>query len=167
MEQPNQTKETSKQHPFVTTGIPSLFLIFCVLCLVILALLALGTSRSDLRQSTLSMEQTTAYYDACNEASGYCLEIEEYLKNAYPADSEQDYFSSLSGISEEFADIEWNPDSRQITFCVSVADTQELFVELLVNYSPDEEIPCYQILTWETRTSGTWTPDMRQNLYTP
>ena len=43
-----------KNHLFSATGIPSLFLIFGVLMLVILSLLGYGTSRQDLRSSSLS-----------------------------------------------------------------------------------------------------------------
>ena len=46
-----------KNHLFSATGIPSLFLIFGVLMLVILSLLGYGTSRQDLRSSSLSLEQ--------------------------------------------------------------------------------------------------------------
>ena len=49
-----------KKNLFSATGIPSLFLIFGVLMLVILSLLGYGTSRQDLRASTLSLKQTTA-----------------------------------------------------------------------------------------------------------
>ena len=55
-----------KNHLFSATGIPSLFLIFGVLMLVILSLLGYGTSRQDLRASSLSLEQTSAYYNACS-----------------------------------------------------------------------------------------------------
>ena len=48
-----------KNHLFSATGIPSLFLIFGVLMLVILSLLGYGTSRQDLRASSLSLEQTS------------------------------------------------------------------------------------------------------------
>ena len=60
-----------KKNLFSATGIPSLFLIFGVLMLVILSLLGYGTSRQDLRASTLSLEQTTAYYNTCSEAADF------------------------------------------------------------------------------------------------
>ena len=60
-----------KNHLFSATGIPSLFLIFGVLMLVILSLLGYGTSRQDLRASSLSLEQTSAYYNACSEAADF------------------------------------------------------------------------------------------------
>ena len=60
-----------KNHLFSATGIPSLFLIFGVLMLVILSLLGYGTSRQDLRASSLYLEQTSAYYNACSEAADF------------------------------------------------------------------------------------------------
>ena len=46
-----------KNHLFSATGIPSLFLIFGVLMLVILSLLGYGTSRQDLRSSSLFLSR--------------------------------------------------------------------------------------------------------------
>lgn len=47
---------TERKNLFSATGIPSLFLIFAVLMLVILSLLGYGTSRQDLRTSSLALE---------------------------------------------------------------------------------------------------------------
>ena len=54
---------------FLSSGLPSMFVIFSILCMVILSLLALGTSRQDLQTSQLSLDQTTAYYKACSAAT--------------------------------------------------------------------------------------------------
>ena len=69
-----------KNHLFSATGIPSLFLIFGVLMLVILSLLGYGTSRQDLRASSLSLEQTSAYYNACSEAADFYSELVQALE---------------------------------------------------------------------------------------
>ena len=53
----------------ITSGIPSLFLIFAVLVMVTLALLSYGTSRSDVRLSRNSIEQMEAFYKATAEAA--------------------------------------------------------------------------------------------------
>lgn len=44
---------------FLSSGLPSMFVIFSILCMVILSLLALGTSRQDLQTSQLSLDQTS------------------------------------------------------------------------------------------------------------
>ena len=69
-----------KNHLFSATGIPSLFLIFGVLMLVILSLLGYGTSRQDLRSSSLSLEQTSAYYNVCSEAADFYSELVQTLE---------------------------------------------------------------------------------------
>ena len=74
-----------KNHLFSATGIPSLFLIFGVLMLVILSLLGYGTSRQDLRASSLSLEQTSAYYNACSEAADFYSDLVQTLEGFHEA----------------------------------------------------------------------------------
>ncbi|MFQ9881098.1 MAG: hypothetical protein ACLRW4_22875 [Ruminococcus sp.] len=79
-----------KNHLFSATGIPSLFLIFGVLMLVILSLLGYGTSRQDLRASSLSLEQTSAYYNACSEAADFYSELVQTLEGFQDAGKNRD-----------------------------------------------------------------------------
>ena len=48
--------------------------------LVILSLLGYGTSRQDLRSSSLSLEQTSAYYNACSEAADFYSDLVQTLE---------------------------------------------------------------------------------------
>ena len=80
----NEEKST-----LVTSGIPSLFLIFAVLVMVTLALLSYGTSRSDVRLSRNSIDQMEAYYKAAAEAT----ERFNQLKDAPPEDGSAVSFS--------------------------------------------------------------------------
>ena len=57
--------------------------IFSVLCLVILSLLTLNTSRQDLKNSKLTLEQTTAYYTACSTASEEYQELTDYAQQIF------------------------------------------------------------------------------------
>ena len=90
-----------KKNSLVITGITSLFLIFSVLCLVILSLLSLGTSRSDLAMSKQTAEQTAEYYNACNEASEICLEMEEDLWEIYVKSEDSiSYFDEVGNLPD-------------------------------------------------------------------
>lgn len=149
----------------VTLGITSLFLIFAVLCMVILSLLTLGSSRSDLRMSKRSMEQTTAYYDACGSASDLCLQAEEYLQTIYDRTSnEKDYLKETASLTSR--GFLWEQDSRILSFDVSFSDTQTLHVEAEVLYPRTENGPFLELLTWQTLSTGTWNPDTKQPVYT-
>ena len=79
---------------FSATGIPSLFLIFAVLMLVILSLLGYGTSRQNLRASTLSLGQTTAYYNACTEATDFYTSLVHTLKKFQTQVKTEDEYSN-------------------------------------------------------------------------
>lgn len=155
-----------KQPVFVTIGIPSLFLIFSVLCLVIFALLTLGTSRMDLQESQLSMEQTTAYYDACTEATEQCIALHDYLLETYKqSDGERAYFSTLEeNLPSSFPQISWDKHTRQASFHQIISQEQQLHVVLSICYprSP-EESPC-EVLAWEASVYGQWEPDTTQKL---
>lgn len=149
----------------VTLGITSLFLIFAVLGLVILALLTLGSSRSDLNMSLASMEQTTAYYDACQTATDFCLQAEKFLRDAYEQTSNADqYFRKAAGLEND--GFFWEDTSRALTFDVPFSDSQALHVEMSVLYPQEPDENLLDIHTWQTISTATWTPDTRQPVFT-
>lgn len=155
-----------KKHSFfVTMGIPSLFLIFSVLCLAVLSLLTLGTSRTDLRTSRLSMEQTEGYFQACAAATELCQSIEAELTALYKESAnEQAYFSSLDSLKEKIPQLA-SAENADLTLVIPCSDTQELLVELQALYPNSDEDTFYSILTWKTQTSGSWNPDTRQPVF--
>lgn len=154
-----------KHSSMVTLGITSLFLIFAVLCLVILALLTLGSSRSDLHMSERSMEQTTAYYDACAAATDLCLQAEEFLQTAYRQTSgEKEYFEKAATLTDQ--GFLWDEDGGTLSFDISFSDTQALHAEAKVLYPRTADGSFLKLLTWQTQATGTWTPDTKQPVYT-
>lgn len=154
-----------KHSSMVTLGITSLFLIFAVLCMVILSLLTLGSSRSDLRMSRRSMEQTTAYYDACTEATDLCLAAEEYLQTAYEESaSKQEYLKKAGGLTQQ--GFLWNEESLALSFQIPFSDTQTLYVEAKIHYPETADGTFLELCTWQTQSAGTWNPDMKQPVYT-
>ena len=69
--------------------------------LVILSLLGYGTSRQDLRSSSLSLEQTSAYYNACSEAADFYSDLVQTLEGFQAqAKSEGAYYQALSPSSK-------------------------------------------------------------------
>lgn len=138
---------------FVTMGIPSMFLIFSVLCLVILSLLTLGTARSDLNTSILSMEKTTAYYEASGRMTDFCSLLQNCGTEA-----------ELLALTESHPEITLDETSGQIHIVIPVSETQNLHAAMELS-AEEAGAPALSLLYWQTEISGSWNPDTRQNVY--
>lgn len=122
-----------KNHLFSATGIPSLFLIFGVLMLVILSLLGYGTSRQDLCASSLSLEQTSAYYNACSEAADFYSELVQTLEGFQAqVKSESAYYKLVSDYLNSQENVEWNSEEHTAEYVKAFSDTQSLAVKIAV-----------------------------------
>ena len=122
-----------KNHLFSATGIPSLFLIFGVLMLVILSLLGYGTSRQDLRASSLSLEQTSAYYNACSEAADFYSELVQTLEGFQEqAKTETAYYQLVSDYLNSQENVEWDSEEHTAEYVKAFSDTQSLAVKVSV-----------------------------------
>ena len=122
-----------KNHLFSATGIPSLFLIFGVLMLVILSLLGYGTSRQDLRSSSLSLEQTSAYYNACSEAADFYSDLVQTLEGFQAqVKSESSYYKLVSDYLNSQENVEWNSEEHTAEYVKALSDTQSLAVKFAV-----------------------------------
>ena len=122
-----------KNHLFSATGIPSLFLIFGVLMLVILSLLGYGTSRQDLRASSLSLEQTSAYYNACSEAADFYSELVQTLEGFQEqAKTETAYYQLVSDYLNSQENIEWDSEEHTAEYVKAFSDTQSLAVKVSI-----------------------------------
>ena len=122
-----------KNHLFSATGIPSLFLIFGVLMLVILSLLGYGTSRQDLRSSSLSLEQTSAYYNACSEAADFYSDLVQTLEGFQAqAKSESAYYQLVSDYLNSQENVNWNSEEHTAEYVKAFSDTQSLAVKIVV-----------------------------------
>ena len=122
-----------KNHLFSATGIPSLFLIFGVLMLVILSLLGYGTSRQDLCASSLSLEQTSAYYNACSEAADFYSELVQTLEGFQEqAKTETAYYQLVSDYLNSQENVEWNSEEHTAEYMKAFSDTQSLAVKVSV-----------------------------------
>ena len=122
-----------KNHLFSATGIPSLFLIFGVLMLVILSLLGYGTSRQDLRSSSLSLEQTSAYYNACSEAADFYSDLVQTLEGFQAqAKSESAYYQLVSDHLNSQENVKWDSEEHTAEYVKAFSATQSLAVKIAV-----------------------------------
>lgn len=122
-----------KNHLFSATGIPSLFLIFGVLMLVILSLLGYGTSRQDLRASSLSLEQTSAYYNACSEAADFYSDLVQTLEGFQAqVKSESAYYKLVSDYLNSQENVKWDSEEHTAEYVKAFSDTQSLAVKIAV-----------------------------------
>ena len=176
-----------KNHLFSATGIPSLFLIFGVLMLVILSLLGYGTSRQDLRSSSLSLEQTSAYYNVCSEAADFYSELVQTLEGFQAqAKSERAYYQLVSDYLNSQENVEWNSEEHTAEYVKAFSDTQSLAVKVSVFWTDRTADSTASdtaasdtvnaglnmtssniagILSWNTVVTADWNPDNSQSVY--
>ena len=176
-----------KNHLFSATGIPSLFLIFGVLMLVILSLLGYGTSRQDLRSSSLSLEQTSAYYNACSEAADFYSDLVQTLEGFQAqAKSESAYYQLVSDYLNSQENVEWDSEEHTAEYVKAFSDTQSLAVKVsafwtdrtadstasdtaasdTINAGLDmTSSNIAGILSWNTVVTADWNPDNSQSVY--
>ena len=176
-----------KNHLFSATGIPSLFLIFGVLMLVILSLLGYGTSRQDLRASSLSLEQTSAYYNACSEAADFYSELVQALEGFQTqAKTETAYYQLVSDYLNSQENVEWDSEEHTAEYVKAFSDTQSLAVKISIFWtvrtadSTASDTAASDtvnaglnmtssniagILSWNTVVTADWNPDNNQSVY--
>ena len=152
-----------KKNLFSATGIPSLFLIFGVLMLVILSLLGYGTSRQDLRASTLSLEQTTAYYNTCSEAADFYARLVQALqKFQSQTKTDSTYYQLVSDYLDSQENVQWDSDEHTVSYVKAFSDTQSLAAKISV-FRTDHNTA--RILSWNTVVTADWNPDNSQSVY--
>ena len=101
--------------------------------LVILSLLGYGTSRQDLRASSLSLEQTSAYYNACSEAADFYSELVQTLEGFQTqAKTETAYYQLVSDYLNSQENVEWNSEEHTAEYVKAFSDTQSLAVKIAV-----------------------------------
>ena len=176
-----------KNHLFSATGIPSLFLIFGVLMLVILSLLGYGTSRQGLRASSLSLEQTSAYYNACSEAADFYSDLVQTLEGFQAqAKSESAYYQLVSDYLNSQENVKWDSEEHTAEYVKAFSDTQSLAVKVSIFWtvrtadSTASDTAASDtinagldmtssniagILSWNTVVTADWNPDNSQSVY--
>ena len=155
--------------------------------LVILSLLGYGTSRQDLRASSLSLEQTSAYYNACSEAADFYSELVQALEGfKAQAKTETAYYQLVSDYLNSQENIEWDSEEHTAEYVKAFSDTQSLAVKIAVfwtdctadstasdNVASDTinagldvtSSNIAGILSWNTVVTADWNPDNSQSVY--
>ena len=160
--------------------------------LVILSLLGYGTSRQDLRASSLSLEQTSAYYNACSEAADFYSELVQTLEGFQEqAKTETAYYQLVSDYLNSQENVEWNSEEHTAEYVKAFSDTQSLAVKIAVfwtdctadstasdNAASDNAVSdtinagldvtssnIAGILSWNTVVTADWNPDNSQSVY--
>ena len=151
---------------FLSMGLPSIFTIFSVLCLVILSLLSLGTSRSDLNTGKASLEQTSAYYEACTSATELYLEFSALAEEtAQNTSTEKAYLSAMKKALTDREYTNWNPEAGQI--CLTIPYSKKMALCIIINaaYSSKNTEDFTKLLMWKTVNTASWTPDTKQPVF--
>ena len=153
-------KKTSR--PLLTTGTSTLLLIFVSLCLLTFAVLSFLSARADQNLSRKTAERTSAYYEACNQAEDRLGETDRMLEKIWQETAnEKAYFQA---VRETFEDMDFDEESRMLSFSVPLTDTQVLTVTLKLR-TPESGSTLYTINGWKTINTAGWTADTRQNVY--
>lgn len=101
--------------------------------LVILSLLGYGTSRQDLRSSSLSLEQTSAYYNACSEAADFYSELVQTLEGFQEqAKTETAYYQLVSDYLNSQENVKWDSEEHTAEYVKAFSDTQSLAVKVSI-----------------------------------
>ena len=160
--------------------------------LVILSLLGYGTSRQDLRASSLSLEQTSAYYNACSEAADFYSELVQTLEGFQEqAKTKTAYYQLVSDYLNSQENVEWDSEEHTAEYVRAFSDTQSLAVKIAVfwtdctadstasnNVASDTAASdtinagldmtssnIAGILSWNTVVTADWNPDNSQSVY--
>ena len=153
-------KKTSR--PLLTTGTSTLLLIFVSLCLLTFAVLSFLSARADQNLSRKTAERTSAYYEACNQAEDRLGKTDQMLEKLWQETAnEKAYFQA---VRETFEDMDFDEESRMLSFSVPLTDTQVLTVTLKLRM-PESGSTFYTISGWKTINTAGWTADTRQNVY--
>lgn len=153
-------KKTSR--PLLTTGTSTLLLIFVSLCLLTFAVLSFLSARADQNLSRKTAERTSAYYEACNQAEDRLGETDRMLEKLWQETAnEKAYFQA---VRETFEDMDFDEESRMLSFSVPLTDTQVLTVTLKLR-TPESGSTFYTITGWKTINTAGWTADTSQNVY--
>ena len=155
--------------------------------LVILSLLGYGTSRQDLRASSLSLEQTSAYYNACSEAADFYSDLVQTLEGFQAqVKSESAYYKLVSDYLNSQENVKWDSEEHTAEYMNAFSDTQSLAVKVSVFWTDRTADSTASdtaasdtinagldmtssniagILSWNTVVTADWNPDNSQSVY--
>ena len=130
--------------------------------LVILSLLGYGTSRQDLRASSLSLEQTSAYYNACSEAADFYSDLVQTLEEFQEqAKTETAYYQLVSDHLNSQENVKWDSEEHTAEYVRAFSDTQSLAVKVSVFWTDrTADSTAFDAAASDTATSDTIASDI-------
>ena len=156
--------------PFITIGIPSLFLIFLVLCLAVFSVLSLSSAVADQKLSQKTADRTSEYYKASNEANDTLTYIDQILTECYQETKDKKTYyqhietSLLSNPNIQFSQ---KGEAFFLSWNTAINDSQVLSVQLSLPYPIEEGETFYEIKQCQVINTEEWTPDQSQHVYQP
>lgn len=130
-----------KQREFsLNVGTSTILFIFIVLVLVSFAILSLASATTDERMSAQIKENTTAYYEACNQAEETLATTDAALKSAYESVGNRTAYFDKVGKKQSYA--------------FPISEIQTLNVEIKMLYPEHAGEPFYEVTRWQVITTG-------------
>ena len=85
------------------------------------------------KSASLSLEQTSAYYNACSEAADFYSELVQTLEGFQEqAKTETAYYQLVSDYLNSQENVEWNSEEHTAEYVKAFSDTQSLAVKIAV-----------------------------------
>ncbi|MCR5802212.1 MAG: hypothetical protein K6G57_07775 [Lachnospiraceae bacterium] len=132
--------ERKRKHRSLNVGTSSILFIFVVLCLVSFSALSLSSALSDYHLSNRIADNTTDYYEACNQAYAKIDALDDLFAELYRSGlSEKDYYIQ-AGQPEHIS--------------IPVSDIQSLEIDVRPIYPKKEGDGFYEIYSWKLVTSS-------------
>ncbi len=149
-------KETKTSYPPIIIGTSFMLVLFIILCMVVFSILSLSTTMKDFHHSLKTVERTTNYYNANNEAEEVLAQIDAILINGNSPDKIKEELLLMDGLS--VTSIEGTSDFI-VEYAVSISETKILQVILTTH---TDQTKRYTVTTWKQISVADWTGN--QNL---
>lgn len=154
-----------KKLSITNIGTVTLLMVFIVLCMITFAALSLASVSRDARLARQTVEHTTEYYTASNQAEELLEVIDNACAKEYgqTADSAGYYRRVQEDLISSPVEVVWTEETFAVCFQIEINDSQALSV--LIDLLPPEQIRAggagsfYKILSWEVIRTSTWESD--------
>ena len=145
-------KRERKSAPgFSNFGFSTILLAFVMICIVTIAALSLLTANSDYKLSQKVAEKNSAYYEAEKLAYSALSDIDQALAHAYAnSTSANTYYKEVESSLLSLELGTYDRTKGTYSYAISIAENQNLNIELLIHYPKDSDESFYEIITWKS-----------------
>lgn len=152
----------------VSTGLPSMLMIFVILCLTVFAVLSYVTANADYRLTGKTLDSVSAYYEADAKAQRVVADIDQTLAalaaraGTGPGSAAvyRDLVlgADLGGEADFPVERSLEEDAVTLGFAVPMGESRQLEVGLYIKPDPAAS-PRYLISRYQTVTTTEWEED--------